>query len=151
MPDLSNLADLPGTVRRTACFSWEVYYRGSGENRRLQFPVEQDFWSIVRGIVRAVCPDESRDFYASGQTGLSANQTKAYEQIVDMGADPETVYQAIQGWRAAENDEALNSYGRGVAKRDAITEADLTDEQKLALYRGLSDADSSTPDHFRRR
>lgn len=114
--------------------------------RRLQFPVEQDFWSIVRGILfgRSAL-DESRDFYASGQTGLSANQTKAYEQIVDMGADPETVYQAIQRWRTAENDEDLNSYGRGVAKRDAITEADLTDEQKLALYRGLSDADSSTP------
>ena len=182
IPDLSNLADLPGTIAEDGLFSWEVarqlaglagdvlpggrqieksiqggeallrggYYRGSGENRRLQFPVEQDFWSIVRGILFGQSAlDESRDFYASGQTGLSANQTKAYEQIVDMGADPETVYQAIQGWRAAENDEALNSYGRGVAKRDAITEADLTDEQKLALYRGLSDADSSTPDHFR--
>ena len=182
MLDLSNLADLPGTIAEDGLFSWEVarqlaglagdvlpggrqieksiqggeallrggYYRGSGENRRLQFPVEQDFWSIVRGILFGQSAlDESRDFYASGQTGLSANQTKAYEQIVDMGADPETVYQAIQGWRAAENDEALNSYGRGVAKRDAITEADLTDEQKLALYRGLSDADSSTPDHFR--
>lgn len=182
MPDLSNLADLPGTIAEDGLFSWEVarqlaglagdflpggrqaektvqglealvrggYYRGSGENRRLQFPVEQDFWSIVRGtLFGRSALDESRDFYASGQTGLSANQTKAYEQIVDMGADPETVYQAIQGWRAAENDEALNSYGRGVAKRDAITEADLTDEQKLALYRGLSDADSSTPDHFR--
>ena len=126
------------------------YYRGSGEDRRLQFPVEQDFWSIVRGsLFGRSALDESRDFYASGQTGLSANQTKAYEQIVDMGADPETVYQAIQRWRTAENDEDLNSYGRGVAKRDAITEADLTDEQKLALYRGLSDADSSTPDHFR--
>ena len=182
MPDLSNLADLPGTIAEDGLFSWEVarqlaglagdvlpggrqieksiqggeallrggYYRGSGENRRLQFPVEQDFWSIVRGILFGQSAlDESRDFYASGQTGLSANQTKAYEQIVDMGADPETVYQAIQGWRAAENDEDLNSYGRGVAKRDAITEADLTEEQKLALYRGLSDADSSTPDHFR--
>lgn len=182
MPDLSNLADLPGTIAEDGLFSWEVarqlaglagdflpggrqieksiqggeallhggYYRGSGENRRLQFPVEQDFWSIVRGtLFGRSALDESRDFYASGQTGLSANQTKAYEQIVDMGADPETVYQAIQGWRAAENDEDLNSYGRGVAKRDAITEADLTEEQKLALYRGLSDADSSTPDHFR--
>lgn len=182
MPDLSNLADLPGTIAEDGLFSWEVarqlaglagdvlpggrqaektvqglealvrggYYRGSGENRRLQFPVEQDFWSIVRGtLFGRSALDESRDFYASGQTGLSANQTKAYEQIVDMGADPEPVYQAIQGWRAAENDEDLNSYGRGVAKRDAITEADLTDEQKLALYRGLSDADSSTPDHFR--
>lgn len=182
MPDLSNLADLPGTIAEDGLFSWEVarqlaglagdvlpggrqieksiqggeallrggYYRGSGENRRLQFPVEQDFWSIVRGtLFGRSALDESRDFYASGQTGLSANQTKAYEQILDMGADPQTVYQAIQGWRAAENDEALNSYGRGVAKRDAITEADLTDEQKLALYRGLSDADSSTPDHFR--
>lgn len=126
------------------------YYRGSGEDRRLQFPVEQDFWSIVRGsLFGRSALDESRDFYASGQTGLSANQTKAYEQIVDMGADPGTVYQAIQGWRTAENDEDLTSYGRNVAKRDAITEADLTDEQKLALYRGLSDADSSTPDHFR--
>ena len=182
MPDLSNLADLPGTIAEDGLFSWEVarqlaglagdvlpggrqieksiqggeallrggYYRGSGENRRLQFPVEQDFWSIVRGtLFGRSALDESRDFYASGQTGLSANQTKAYEQIVDMGADPETVYQAIQRWRTAENDEDLNSYGRGVAKRDAITEADLTDEQKLALYRGLSDADSSTPDHFR--
>lgn len=126
------------------------YYRGSGEDRWLQFPVEQDFWSIVRGsLFGRSALDESRDFYASGQTGLSANQTKAYEQIVSMGADPGTVYQAIQGWRAAENDEDLTSYGRNVAKRDAITEADLTDEQKLALYRGLSDADSSTPDHFR--
>ncbi|CAN4027715.1 Nucleotidyltransferase, partial [Dysosmobacter welbionis] len=126
------------------------YYRGSGEDRRLQFPVEQDFWSVLRGtLFGRSALDESRDFYASGQTGLSANQTKAYEQIVDMGADPGTVYQAIQGWRTAENDEDLTSYGRNVAKRDAITEADLTDEQKLALYRGLSDADSSTPDHFR--
>lgn len=126
------------------------YYRGSGENRRLQFPVEQDFWNILRGMLfgRSTL-EESQAFYASGQTGLSANQTKAYEQIVDMGADPQTVYQAIQGWRAAENDEDLTSYGRNVAKRDAITEADLTDEQKLALYRGLSDADSGTPDHFR--
>ena len=126
------------------------YYRGSGENRRLQFPVEQDFWNILRGMLfgRSTL-EESQAFYASGQTGLSANQTKAYEQIVDMGADPQTVYQAIQGWRAAENDEDLASYGRNVAKRDAITEADLTDEQKLALYRGLSDADSGTPDHFR--
>lgn len=125
------------------------YYRGSGENRRLQFPVEQDFWNVLRGTLfgRSTL-DENRAFYASGQTGLSANQTKAYEQIVDMGADPQTVYQAIQGWRAAENDEDLTSYGRNVAKRDAITEADLTDEQKLALYRGLSDADSGTPDHF---
>lgn len=182
MPDLSNLADLPGAIAEDGLFSWEVarqlaglagdvlpggrqieksiqggeallrggYYRGSGENRRLQFPVEQDFWSIVRGtLFGRSALDESRDFYASGQTGLSASQTKAYEQIVDMGADPETVYQAIQRWRTAENDEDLNSYGRGVAKRDAITEADLTDEQKLALYRELSDADSSTPDHFR--
>ena len=126
------------------------YYRGSGENRRLQFPVEQDFWNILRGMLfgRSTL-EESQAFYASGQTGLSANQTKAYEQVVDMGADPQTVYQAIQGWRAAENDEDLTPYGRNVAKRDAITEADLTDEQKLALYRGLSDADSSTPDHFR--
>lgn len=126
------------------------YYRGSGENRRLQFPVEQDFWNILRGTLfgRSTL-DESQEFYASGQTGLSANQTKAYEQVVDMGADPQTVYQAIQGWRATENDEDLTPYGRNVAKRDAITEADLTDEQKLALYRGLSDADSSTPDHFR--
>lgn len=125
------------------------YYRGSGENRRLQFPVEQDFWNVLRGTLfgRSTL-DESREFYASGQTGLSANQTKAYEQVVDMGADPQTVYQAIRGWRTAENDEDMTSYGRNVAKRDAITETDLTDEQKLALYRGLSDADSSTPDHF---
>lgn len=74
MPDLSNLADLPGTIAEDGLFSWEVarqlaglagdvlpggrqieksiqggeallrggYYRGSGENRRLQFPVEQE-------------------------------------------------------------------------------------------------------------
>ena len=181
MPDLSRLADLPGTIAEDGLFSWEVlrqlmglagdvlpggrqaektvqgvealvrggYYRGSGENRRLQFPVDQDFWNVLRGtLIGRSALDESQEFYASGQTGLSANQTKAYEQVVDMGAAPQTVYQAIQGWRAAENDEDLTSYGRNVAKRDAITETDLTGEQKLALYRGLSDADSSTPDHF---
>ena len=132
------------------------YYRGAGENERLQYPVDRDFWSVVRGTLfgRSTL-EENQDFYASGQTGLSAKQTQLYQQLVESGADPGTVYQAIQGWREAANEEPeegeegeeITPYLRGVRERMAITDADLTDEQKLALYRGLSGSDSRS-DHF---
>ena len=133
------------------------YYRGAGENERLQYPVDRDFWSVVRGTLfgRSTL-EENQDFYASGQTGLSAKQTQLYQQLVESGADPGTVYQAIQGWREAANEEPeegeegeeITPYLRGVRERMAITDADLTDDQKLALYRGLSGSDSRS-DHFR--
>lgn len=132
------------------------YYRGAGENERLQYPVDRDFWSVVRGTLfgRSTL-EENQDFYASGQTGLSAKQTQLYQQLVESGADRGTVYQAIQGWREAANEEpeegeegeVITPYLRGVRERMAITDADLTDDQKLALYRGLSGSDSRS-DHF---
>ena len=41
----------------------------------------------------------------------------------------------------------MTPYIRGVRSRMAITEVDLTDQQKLALYQGLSGSDSRS-DHF---
>ena len=52
------------------------------------------------------------------------------------------LYRGIQDYRAAAGDEALSSLEKGKQERDIIRALNLTDEQKLSLYHGLTGADS---------
>ena len=118
-------------------------YRGYGEDARLQNPVEGDFWSAVRAMLfGANMAGETREFYAAGQSGLSAGQTQVYESLVADGADAKVVYDTIQNYREIHGDDELEAYERGVLERQIFRNADLTDQQKLELYRGITGADS---------
>lgn len=64
--------------------------------------------------------------------------------MVEGGADQETVYRAIQNYRAINNDKSMAAYERGVAERNMIRALDLTDDQKMELYHGMTGADSRT-------
>lgn len=118
-------------------------YKGYGEKERLQYPVERDFWSVVRALMfgNSGLP-ETEEFYSSGLSGLSTGQTEVYKGLVQDGADPETVYSAIQNYRAINNDKELTAYEKGTMERNAIRALDLTDAQKLELYHGMTGADS---------
>lgn len=100
---------------------------GYGDKQRLQYTVEQtpDKWlqAVLFGNSGL---SETRDFYASGESGLSANQTNVLKLLVNEGADREAVYRAIQRIRkGADTSEKLA----------ALSEADdLTDRQRWQLY-----------------
>lgn len=118
-------------------------YRGYGDQERLQYPVEGNLLSTPQALLfgDSALAETSR-FYASGESGLSVRQTQLYKELVEDGADSMEVYRGIQDYREVSGDETLPPLVRGKQERDVIRELDLTDEQKLALYHGLTGADS---------
>ena len=102
---------------------------GYGDNQRLQYPVERDPFNIVQAVLFGNSGlAESRDFYASGNTGLSAKQTQLVKDMGEAGADRTAVYDAIQGIRNGAGTEE---------KIRALTRADLSDEERVQVYAGV--------------
>ena len=102
---------------------------GYGDDQRLQYPVERDPLNIVQALLFGNSGlSESRDFYASGDTGLSAKQTQILKEMGEGGADRRKVYDAIQTVRGGTTTEE---------KLQALSEAALSDEEKLQLYESL--------------
>lgn len=124
-------------------------YYGYGDEARMQYPVEGDFFDVVRALMFGNSAlEETNEFYASGESGLSVAQTKLYEDLVAAGADRMELYRGIQDYRAASNDEDLSSLERGKQERDIIRALNLTDEQKLDLYQGLNPTSTSRVEKF---
>lgn len=102
---------------------------GYGEDQRLQYPVERDPFNIVQALLFGNSGlSESRDFYASGDAGLSAKQTQVLTEMGESGADRRKVYEAIQAVRNGTTTEE---------KLLALSEAALSDEEKLQIYESL--------------
>lgn len=117
-------------------------YKGSGENKRLQYPAKpflEDPWEALRaGLFGRNALSEARDFYAANDGGLSASQTRTYQELVDMGADREAVYDAIQKWRKIDKDDSLTDGEREAAQFELVRKLKLTNEQKERLHDDLS-------------
>lgn len=112
---------------------------GYGDKQRLQYPVEQkpDKWlqAVLFGNSGL---SETREFYASGESGLSAKQTRTVNDMASAGADRQEVYDTIQKIRKGEQTED---------KLTAITESALTDDQKLQVFREVvADDESKWPE-----
>ena len=119
------------------------YYKGSGEDERLQYPVSEDFWNVVQATMFGRnALSETRDFYAAGGKGLSAAQTRLYNQLVDMGADSETVYEAILAWKKIDGNEALSKAERETARFELVQSLPLTSEERELLHNTLSGSDT---------
>ena len=113
-------------------------YYGYDENERLQYPVDDDIADWFKALLFGNSAlSETDEFYASGESGLSANQTRLYNELVDAGADPDEIYQAIQDWREVSRDDSLSSVEQGQLERAIITALDIPDSQKLTMFKGL--------------
>ena len=118
-------------------------YYGYGDEARMQYPVEGDFFDVVRALMFGNSAlEETNEFYASGESGLSVNQTRLYQELVEGGGDREELYRAFLDYRAIDGDDTLSSLEKGKQERDIIRALNLTDEQKLDLYRGMTGAES---------
>lgn len=114
-------------------------YKGSGDNERLQYAVNPDFSTVLQAMLFGRnALSEARDFYASNDGGLSASQTRTYQELVDMGADREAVYDAIQKWRKIDKDDSLTDGEREAAQFELVRKLKLTNEQKERLHDDLS-------------
>ena len=99
---------------------------GYGDDQRLQYPVERDPLNIVQALLFGNSGlSESRDFYASGDTGLSAKQTQLVKDMAAEGADRIGVYDAIQNIRKGADEQE---------KVQALAGAPISDQEKLQLY-----------------
>lgn len=114
-------------------------YKGSGDNERLQYAVNPDFSTVLQAMLFGRnALSEARDFYAANDGGLSASQTRTYQELVDMGADREVVYDAIQKWRKIDKDDSLTDGEREAAQFELVRKLKLTNEQKERLHDDLS-------------
>lgn len=114
-------------------------YKGSGDNERLQYAVNPDFSTVLQALLFGRnALSEARDFYAANDGGLSASQTRTYQELVDMGADREVIYDAIQKWRKIDKDDSLTDGEREAAQFELVRKLKLTNEQKERLHDDLS-------------
>lgn len=122
-------------------------YKGKNDSLQLMYPVDATVTDWVKALLfgRAGVNAEG-EYWASGEKALSTGQTELYREMVGKGADGQEVYSVILDWRAAANDKELNSAERGKREREALKQADLTDGEKLEMYRGLANADSRSED-----
>lgn len=122
-------------------------YKGKDDSLQLMYPVDATVTDWIRALLfgRAGV-DAEGEYWASGEKALSTGQTELYREMVGKGADGQEVYSVILDWRAAANDKELDSAERGKREREALKQADLTDGEKLEMYRGLANADSRSED-----
>lgn len=124
-------------------------YKGTGDNSKLQYPVDVDPWTALRlALFGDAAAAERNQFYTSGDSALSEKQTSVYQSLVNQGADSKELYAAIQDYREVSNDDSLSSVQRGKQCRDIIRSLDMSDELKLEMYEGMTGA-KSTVESFR--
>lgn len=114
-------------------------FSGYGENEKLKYPLEDSAWSTVRSILFGkYSTEESSAYYASDDKQLTEKQTATYQALVQSGADRKTVYDAIQDYRKIFGEEGLESYEKDQKVQKLFETLDLTEDQKLVLYGGLT-------------
>lgn len=107
-------------------------------NDKLYYPVENDLATWIQALLFGRSSlYESNEYYAGDNTKLSEAQTEIYRKLTGEGADRFDLYNAIQDYKALDADKDLGSYERGRKQREIVTNTDLTDEQKLELFRAL--------------
>ena len=139
---------IPGgrQLQKTGQGIWTILNQGRvygmGDEARLQYPVERDPFNIVQAVLFGNSGlSESRDFYVSGNTGLSAKQTQLVDEMGKRGSNRTAVYNAIQKTRDGEDT---------AEKAQALARADLGDEEKLQVYKSIiADKDSDQPETLR--
>ena len=131
------------------------FYKGSGDSKRLQYPVEsplEDPWTALRAAIfgKNAIP-ESRTYWAAGGKALSAAQTRLYEDLVDSGLSRKRAYEILKRFNDAtadlEADRDKNGNPIGGSKKEKIVKEinklPLSRKQKNMLYlsRGYSEKD----------
>lgn len=109
-------------------------FSGSGDNERMQYQMPRNLTTGAKALLfGANSTKTAQDWFASGYDSLSAKETSAFRQLTGDGVDERTAYgivRQLHGVKAEDGELAK------AEKRQIITNADLSDEQKRALFVG---------------
>ena len=122
---------------------------GYGDKQRLQYPVEQTPGKWAQAVLFGNSGlSETRDFYASRESGLTAKQTRTVQQMAAEGSDRTKVYETIQNLR--RKDQKTGAAPDTREKMVRLNDADLSDEEKLRIYQEtIATSESKRPETFR--
>ena len=122
---------------------------GYGDKQRMQYPVEQTPWKWAQAVLFGNSGmSETREFYASGDSGLTAKQTRTVQQMAAEGSDRTKVYETIQNLRRKDQETGAAPDTR--EKMVRLNDADLSDEEKLRIYQEtIATSESKRPEAFR--
>lgn len=121
-------------------------YQGSGDSKRLQYPVnsplEDPFEALRAALFGKNALNESRVYWAEGGKALSASQTVLYQELVDSGMSRKKAYETIRDFNDAtadlEADKDENGNPVSGSKKEKVVEAinklPLNRKQKDKLY-----------------
>lgn len=118
---------------------------GTGDNERLQYVTNTTLLGVLQQILFGPnATAEAKEHYASGESGLSAEQTMLWKNITEQGGDGNELFALIQRYRKIENDEDLTTEERGKLRRNEIAASGFTDEQKAYIYSVLFNVKDGT-------
>ena len=122
---------------------------GYGDKQRMQYPVEQTPGKWAQAVLFGNSGmSETREFYASGDSGLTAKQTRTVQQMAAEGSDRTKVYETIQNLR--RKDQKTGAAPDTREKMVRLNDADLSDEEKLRIYQEtIATSESKRPETFR--
>jgi len=97
-------------------------YKGYGENRRLQYLVDDSAWNWVKALMFGNSAlGETQQYYASDGKGLNKNQTGRYQEMIESGASREDALDLILG---STGETPTEQYGM-------IIDSNLPESEKL--------------------
>lgn len=115
---------------------------GYGDKQRMQYPVEQTPGKWAQAILFGNSGlSETREFYASGDSGLTAKQTRTVESMAERGIQRTVAYNIILKIRDQEDT---------TEKLQVIADSLLPDSEKLNLcYDVVADSNDTWPDKLK--
>lgn len=125
-------------VKKTGQFVNDLVHGGAYAydkegNPKLKYPVE-GLADIARGLLfGSTATTGGKEWIDSGFNTLSADQTKAYEGVVDTGVDKYTALEAVDDMRRLKPAEGAKSVTKD-QKIEYLEGIELDDEAKAAIY-----------------
>ena len=125
-------------VKKTGQFVNDLVHGGAYAydkegNPKLKYPVE-GIADIARGLLfGSTATTGGKEWIESGFKTLSAEQTKAYEGVVDTGVDKYTALEVVDDMRRLKPAEGAKSVTKD-QKIEYLEKVELDDEAKAAIY-----------------
>lgn len=150
----SQMSGLPmGNASREIASIWNNTI-GASTGNLLQTYDAGDYKEIKYALKDGYLSDEEAVRYLMEQ-GVYDDESKARAEVYKWYIDEQgenkdsELYAPVRAYKAADADDSLSSLDKGIQKRAALTNADLSDEQRLSVYRGIDpDNNSGRADKF---
>lgn len=107
-------------------------FSGSGDEERMQYQLPRNLLTGAKALMfGANSTKEAQDWFASGYDSLSVKETNAFKMLTGDGVDEQTAYTVVRQLHGVNAEDGKQA---NAEKRQIITNANLSDEQKRQLF-----------------